>query len=382
MSFRMMKVQAMRYPATFIVTLGLAAATAADEADWQVSGRPLPEARVQGPELDPDLPPYRPCPVTAGARLAGTAPAILPDLVTRWIGAFAVRVPIVKVDVPPPYGSPQGALNPRLDQFLRGTGDFAFLTRAMSQGDRATFGAAHGYEPVVIPVAGGSFAHFGFVDPVVIVVNEANPVERLDTAQLRRLLGAGVPESERPLSWADLGVAEWPGRTVTIAGGAGWGGEASARGLVIRERLLGGESLRSDLGPESGTEADVPARVASDPHAIGFTGLGHLVPGSRPLPIRNAAGEFVAPTLDNVAGARYPLARTVDLVLATPSGQPLEPAMAEFVRFLLSRDGQAIVRDQGVFLPLRAFQSAAAARMAGLTSGDCDATSGHGRVAR
>jgi len=352
---------------------GLATTSIATEQDWTVEGRPLPEHRLQRPGLDSKLPAYHPCPVPRETALVGTAPAILPDLVGRWIGVFENLVPRVSVDVPPPYGGPQGALSPRLQQFLQGSDDFAFLTRAMSLADRATFQSARGHTPVAVPVAGGSFAHLGFVDPVVIVVNEANPVERLGKDEMRRLFALSVTGSRQGLTWGDLGVAEWSERRVAIVGGAGWGGEPSARGLVVRERLLAGDSLRTDLGAGSGPESEVPARVASNPGAIGFTGLGHLIPGIRPLPIADGDGKFVAPTFDTVARASYPLARTVDLVLATPAGQSPEPAMAEFLRFLLSRDGQAIVLDQGVFLPLRAFQSAAALKILGLTADGCSA---------
>lgn len=362
---------ASRWAAAAIASLGLAAASQAGESDWEVEGRPLPEDRQQRPELDPQLPAYFPCPVAPQGALFGTAPAILPDLVKRWASAFEFLVPTVKVHVPPPYGSPLGARNHRLEQFLRGSGDFAFLTRAMSPTDRALFEVSHGYAPLTVPVAGGSFAHLGFVDPVVVVVNAANPVERLGPRELHRVFASSVPDSGRPLTWGDLGVTDWSDRPVTIVGGADWAGEASARGLVVRERLLGGDRLRSDLGAASGTEADVPTRVASDPGAIGFTGLGHVVRGLRPLPIADPGDEFVAPTFENVAGATYPLARTVDLILPTRSGRPLEPALAEYVRFLLSRDGQAIVLEQGVFLPLRAFQASAARAALGLVASQC-----------
>jgi phosphate transport system substrate-binding protein len=39
-----------------------------------------------------------------------------------------------------------------------------------------------------------------------------------------------------------------------------------------------------------------------------------------------------------------------------PSGKPLPAALAEFVRFIVSREGQAVVREQAIFLPLRASQ--------------------------
>jgi phosphate transport system substrate-binding protein len=355
------------------VALGscLAATLHAQQTDWAESGRPLPQPDAVQPDLDPRLPDYQPCPVAAGVAITGTAPAILPDLVQRWKTAFAQRNPAIRIDVPPPYGSPQGALNPRLLAFLTGSGDLAFLTRAMSRADRETFTSSRGHAPVIVPVALGSFRHFGFVDPVVVIVNDANPVGQLSNADLRRLFAAHVAGPERPVSWADLGVSAWPGRPVKVVGGADWHRQESARGLALRERLLGNDFLRTDLGAASGTEAEVPDRVAADPGAIGFTGLGHLRIGVRPLSIADSSGNYIAPTFAEVAAARYPLTRTVDLVLATPPGEPLPPGLAEFVRFLLSRDGQSIVREQGIFLPLRAVQVAAARASLGIADGGC-----------
>ena len=39
--------------------------------------------------------------------------------------------------------------------------------------------------------------------------------------------------------------------------------------------------------------------------------------------------------------------------------QPLEPVLEEFLKFILSREGQQIILDQAVFIPLRAEQAAA-----------------------
>jgi phosphate transport system substrate-binding protein len=349
----------------------LAVTLHAGETDWSETGRPLPQRESRQPQLDPDLPPFLPCDDASVVTVTGSAPAILPDLVARWGLAFAKRCPGITIEVPPPYGGPQGALSPQLQDFLKGLGDFAFLTRAMSVVDRHTFQASRGHAPVIVPVASGSFRHLGFVDPVVVVVNDANPLRQLRPVDLQRLFASHVAASSRPRSWADLGVPGWADRPVTVVGGARWGNEDSARGLVVRARLLANDSLRADLGPASGSEAGVPAQVAANPNAIGFTGLGHLRPGIHPLAIADETGEYIAPTFENVAGARYPLARTVDLVIATPPGQSLRPGLAEFVCFLLSRDGQSVVLEQGIFLPLRASQVRAAVASLGLTDSGC-----------
>ena len=38
-------------------------------------------------------------------------------------------------------------------------------------------------------------------------------------------------------------------------------------------------------------------------------------------------------------------------------GQPLPPALEEFIRFILSKEGQQVVRDQTIHLPLRGEQA-------------------------
>jgi phosphate transport system substrate-binding protein len=101
--------------------------------------------------------------------------------------------------------------------------------------------------------------------------------------------------------------------------------------------------------------------------------LGHLVAGVRAIAI-SEGGEAIAPSYENVSLGRYPLARVGYIVLSREPGQPIAPALREFVRFILSKEGQQIVLDQGIMLPLRT-QQVEAARQQLSESGDsrgCD----------
>lgn len=316
------------------------------------------------PHLSADLPPFRRASLRPGRRLEGSAPTILPGLVRHWLEAAAVQ-PSLKVDIPPPYDPPQGRLSPRLSAFLAGRLDFAFLTRALAASDTAAFRRSHGYDPLVIPVANGSWRSFGFVDPVVFIVNAANPVRALSFGQIDALFSRTRRRGFPPVrSWRDVGVAAEGDRRVHLVGGASWSSEDSARAVVVRERVLLGGEWRDDPEAAAGdTEADVPGRVARDPLAIGFTGLGHITPGTRAVAIR-LSGRPVSPTFEAVRTGRYPLARTVDLLVARPPGTCLRPELLEFVRFLLSRDGQQAVLDTPPFLPLTGSQARSAWRRA------------------
>jgi phosphate transport system substrate-binding protein len=66
------------------------------------------------------------------------------------------------------------------------------------------------------------------------------------------------------------------------------------------------------------------------------------------------------------------LSRAVYANANNPPDKPLDPVVEEFLRFILSRDGQQVVRDHAIFLPLRGWQ-VVAARSAFLFErpGDC-----------
>ena len=107
----------------------------------------------------------------------------------------------------------------------------------------------------------------------------------------------------------------------------------------------------------------IAAQVARDPDGIGYSGLAFLDASVKLLPLRRDPGApFVPPTYGAVASAAYPLARLVYLNLDRTPGRPLAPALAQFLRFIVSRDGQQVVLDQGIYLPLRAAQAQASLR--------------------
>lgn len=301
-----------------------------------------------------------PSPTHAGKPLEGSAPSVLAGLLPLWLGGYSATHPGFDVDIPPPYGPPQGALSPRLEEFLAGRRDFAFVSRKLAARDFEEFNRRHGYLPVIIPVAGGSWNSFGFVDPVVVIVNSDNPVRALSFGQLDAIYSKSRRRGHTPIRWWNQIDRLRPGkRPIHIVGGASWSSEDSARASVFRERVMLGGLWRDDQGAiAGGTEQEVPALVAADPLAIGFTGFGHLIPGTRALSLVPPGGmEPIAPTYSAVASARYPLVRTVDLVVARKPGTCLSSDLRSFVRYLIGRGGQDIIRADGHFLPLTRAQA-------------------------
>jgi phosphate transport system substrate-binding protein len=78
-----------------------------------------------------------------------------------------------------------------------------------------------------------------------------------------------------------------------------------------------------------------------------ITGIAYLDAAVKVIPVSEGAnGPFIAPTYENVALATYPLSRLVFFNVNKAPGKPLPPVLDEFLRFILSREGQQAVLDQ------------------------------------
>ncbi len=83
--------------------------------------------------------------------------------------------------------------------------------------------------------------------------------------------------------------------------------------------------------------------VAADPEGIGYASIFFAAKRVRAVPLAGADGHFYGPTAENVRAHRYPLSRFLYICVNKPPGEPLGGPAAEFLRFLLSREGQQVV---------------------------------------
>jgi phosphate transport system substrate-binding protein len=101
----------------------------------------------------------------------------------------------------------------------------------------------------------------------------------------------------------------------------------------------------------------IAQKVATDRYALAYDGLAYLDKPVKVLAVGPSAdGPFWAPSYENVATAAYPLSRLIFFNANKAPGKPLDPAVEEFLRFVLSRQGQAIVQQQNLYIPLRGAQ--------------------------
>jgi phosphate transport system substrate-binding protein len=244
--------------------------------------------------------------------------------------------------------------------------------------DLKAFEGVHGYPPLEILFATGGFDKgVGNTPGVVIFANRENPVAGLTLDQVDGIFGAqrsggwkGTTWSteaargpEKDIrTWGQLGLTgEWAGRPIEL-----FGIDATLSNwsdLIQRVVFHGGDKWNPRLhemvrgGSKAPADQQIVDAVAADKYAIGFN-LMRVVekePRVKALPIAlTAGGPYIAPTEDTMYRRTYPLANSVYIYLDRAPGKPVSPRIREFMAYILSREGQQDVVDDGMYLPLTA----------------------------
>lgn len=318
------------------------------------SGRPLPPPELLQPTLDPKLPSYMPSRTRLRAHFKAAASDVMAELVRRWAAAFHRFQPGVIIDVPPPYAGSLGA-----KELVKQNLDFVFVSRELKPDDITDFQAKFGYPPLSIPISGGSYRVFGALDAVGFIVNRDNPIDQLTFEQLDSLLSTTRYRGGRPVkTWGDLGLTgEWADKPIHVYAIKPWNGFEE----FVRQRVLSVPGKRGEWRTDlnfSEVVFPIAKAVAKDRYAIGYTGMAYLDAPVKVLALQRVSNAPAAPaTYEAVASATYPLSRLTYFNVNKRPGARLDPAIEEFLRFVLSREGQAMVLAQGTYVPLRADQA-------------------------
>jgi phosphate transport system substrate-binding protein len=316
--------------------------------------------------VDSRLPDYQPAADVAGVITCAGA-VNLDGIVQRWARDFMRAQPAVRIDVDTrPRLSSEG-----LQALLDGRAQLAPFARELFPSEIARFVRRFGHPPLVVCIGLGSYDTPHNTDAIAIYVNAANPLRSLSLTQLDAILSAtrrrGAPGAI--LTWGRLGLTgDWAARPIHPYGMVRLRPDGDPPCIVnfLEQRLLLGGGF-SDRVREQTDRAGITAldaivrRVARDPAGIGYSGFGNARPGVRALALAEADGTVpVAGTPATVAAGAYPLTRRVYLCLDCEPGRPLPPAVAAFLRYALSRQGQEVVAaDASGYLPLSAVRAAA-----------------------
>lgn len=261
-----------------------------------------------------------------------------------------------------------------------GVADLA-ASRPITFDERELFQRIFNCEPVEIKMVTGSYNVPGYATTMAVIVNKDNPISRLSLRQLDGIFGAertgayqGIawhPElarsaAENIRAWGQLGLTgEWRDQPINLysatlrfhyppvfeqivfKGGTKW-----------NERLREYNNyLKADGTGWYSHGEQVPDEVSRDRYGIGLTWIAYLTPRSNAKAVALAAregGPYAELTIENVQNRTYPLAYNEYWYFYRKPGAPIDPKVREFVRYVLSREGQEAVTRSGKFLPLTA----------------------------
>ena len=106
---------------------------------------------------------------------------------------------------------------------------------------------------------------------------------------------------------------------------------------------------KNSVKEQPGSSAVVQG-ISSDEQGIGYSGIGYVTSGVKTLSIAEKGGQVaVQPSYDNCINGKYPLSRYLLIYVNKKPGEPLDTLTKEFIKFIVSKDGQEIVTKDGYY---------------------------------
>jgi phosphate transport system substrate-binding protein len=292
-----------------------------------------------------------------------------------WEAAFKKYHPDVKFDF-------------RMKTTLAAVPSLIFGVSDLGIGRKITFPEQELFErytdrsPIELELATGSYDVPGWQPGYGVVVHKDNPLKQLTMKQLDGIFGSeraggwegtswrpqwarGAEENIR--TWGQLGLTgEWKEKPINVYGLT----LRYHQAIEISDMVLKGSDKWNEhlkiyanyVSSKGKLERGMNEDLANDRYGIGIIaapttnlGGGASQPTLRILPVAEKdGGPYVPYTLDSVHDRSYPLYDRIYAYADREPGKPMNPAVAEFLRFVLSQEGQAEVMRDGKYLPLTA----------------------------
>ncbi|SFA73923.1 phosphate transport system substrate-binding protein [Collimonas sp. OK607] len=239
---------------------------------------------------------------------------------------------------------------------LIGGAQAAPVGRELLPAEEKMFIEKFGYKPTAIRVATGSVGSLGKTATSVIFVDKNNPIKGLTMEQVDAIYSKTRMRGYKEVNtWGDLGLTgEWANRPIHLYGLKAVNGIEQ---FIKAQAMMGGEykdNIQMMKGKGFVHAFNVAAEdMAKNPGGLTYALLANLTPDVRAVPLAEKAGQpYYAPNLENVYSHKYPLSRYVYIYINKKPGQPIEPKVKEFLKMVLSRQGQEVVANEGVYIPL------------------------------
>jgi phosphate transport system substrate-binding protein len=259
------------------------------------------------------------------------------NLMTLWSEAFIKMYPNVKVQV---EGKGSSTAPPSL---ISGTSQFGPMSRAMRASEIDQFEAKYGYKPTQIRTA---------YDALAVYVNKDNPIEKLTLAQVDAALSKTRKRGfkQNVTTWGQLGLTgDWANRPISLYGR----NSASGTYGFFKEHTLSNGDYKDTVKEQPGS-ASVVQGVTEDRFGMGYSGIGYKTSGVKAVPLADKeGGAYSDGNYEDVKSGKYPLSRFLYVYINKAPGKALDPLVKEFLKLVLSKEGQEVVVKDG-YLPLSA----------------------------
>ena len=325
-----------------------------------------------------DLPPYKPEQQVAGTiRNFGFG---LGGVLKLWEEGFQKLQPAIRFDDHLPTSD---AAMPAL---VTGVADLAPDGGEATLTENLSFFEVYGYPVTDITVASGAFDVEGKSNGPVIFVHQDNPITKLTIKQLDGIFGSersggmrgfkwtpsdGRAAAENVRTWGQLGLTgDWADKPIQTYGHAPSGTARFFQWKVLqngdkwnpnfREYVETGSKMIADedrTEQRLGLQHMLKNELANNRYGIAWTVMPQAqgVSGIKLVAIApREGGAYVMPSKESFQDRSYPLVRSIYIFVNRAPGKPLDPKLREFLRYVLSREGQETVARNGSYLPLTA----------------------------
>ena len=190
------------------------------------------------------------------------------------------------------------------------------------------------------------------IDALAIFVHKDNPIDGMTLAEVDAIFSStrkcGYPDDVR--RWGQLGMTgAWEGRDIQMFGRNSVSG---TYGYFKGEALCKGD-FKNGVNEQPGS-ASVVQSVSTSVNGIGYSGIGYTTSSVRAVPIaKSDKSAAVAANPENAINGSYPLSRFLYVYVNKAPNKPLAPLEREFLKMVLSKQGQEVVVKDG-YVPLPA----------------------------
>ncbi|WP_161864111.1 MULTISPECIES: phosphate ABC transporter substrate-binding protein PstS family protein [Pseudomonas] len=283
--------------------------------------------------VDPALPTYEKTSGVSG-NLSSVGSDSLANLMTLWAEEFKKNYPNVNIQI---QAAGSSTAPPALTE---GTANMGPMSRPMKDSEIQAFEEKYGYKPTAVPVA---------IDALAVFVHKDNPIKSLSIEQVDAIFSStrlcGYDKDIK--TWGDLGLTgEWASKPLQLFGRNSVSG---TYGYFKEEALCKGD-FKSNVNEQPGS-ASVVQSISSTLNAIGYSGIGYRTSSVRAVPLSKKGGEAFEASEENALAGKFPLARFFYVYVNKAPNQPLSPLDAEFIKLVLSKQGQDVVMKDG-YIPL------------------------------